>query len=106
MCVVGFFYLMLITVFNFTFIHVAHFPGVHFVAINELIAEIVNKVFEFLAYFWNSYPRWEVAGNDIWRWERHHGIVVAFNKVLNAFAKVLRSRNQLQSTFLVNRLSA
>ena len=54
MCVVGFFYLMLITMFNFTFIHVAHFPCIHFVAINELIAEIVNKVFELLAYFWNS----------------------------------------------------
>ena len=54
MCVVRFFYLILITVFNFTFIHVAHFPGVNFVAINELIAEIVNQGFEFPAYFWNS----------------------------------------------------
>ena len=45
---------MLITLFNFTFIHVAHFPCIQFVAINELIAEVVNKVFEFLAYFWNS----------------------------------------------------
>ena len=54
MCVVECFYLILITRFNFTFIHVAHFPGIHVVTINEVIAEIVNKVFKFLAYFWNS----------------------------------------------------